>query len=273
MTWTSPIPLHLVREEDSEGFREREPGTTGLPVGDAHPGAFGFRRANHVHEGIDLYCDEGTPVFAVEDGVVVAIIAFTGPSAEPPSPWWHDTKAILVEGESGVVVYGEVAVGSGVHEGVNVGAGEAIGHVVPVLKKDKGRPVTMLHLELHRTGARDAWEWPLDGERPATLLDPTKHLLATAEARRRMSRSTGGVLEAIMAAPTLGAAIELVPNEWRMALTGPDALGCHAALLPPDAPDAALRMDGSGLTPGRGGTRHAALRAACAWLLDRCGGE
>lgn len=180
-TWINPIPLDLVHETDTMGFLARESGTTGLPVGDAHPGAFGFVRANHVHEGVDLYCPDGTPVRAVEDGVIVAVIAFTGPSAVPPSPWWHDTLAILVEGASGVVVYGEVGIGTGIREGVRVGAGETIGHVRRVLVKDKGRPTSMLHLELHEHGTRDAFEWTVENGRPASLLDPTERLLGIVD--------------------------------------------------------------------------------------------
>ena len=182
MTWTLPIPLTIVPDEDPDGFLRHPHGTTGLPIGALHPGAFGFERANHVHEGVDLYCPEGTPVFAVEDGRVVAVIAFTGPSAIPPSPWWHDTQAILIEGVSGVVVYGEVGVGTGIREGVHVSAGEPIGHVVPVLKKDKGRPGVMLHLELHTRGVRDAYEWTAEGGRPESLLDPTADLLEAVAA-------------------------------------------------------------------------------------------
>lgn len=178
MAWKNPIPLTLVRDEDPVGFRDHPEGTTGLPMGDRHPGAFGYERANHIHEGVDLYCPEGTPVAAVEDGVVVAVIPFTGLSAEPPSPWWHDTQAVLVEGESGVVVYGEVGVGTGIREGVRVAAGETIGHVRQVLVKPKSppRPMSMLHLELHRHGTRDAYEWTRETGRPESLLDPTQHL-------------------------------------------------------------------------------------------------
>jgi murein DD-endopeptidase MepM/ murein hydrolase activator NlpD len=151
-------------------------GETGLPFGN-HPGAFGFVRKNHIHEGVDLYCKEGTEVSAVEDGVIVAVIDFTGGNAVPPSPWWHDTKAILVEGESGVVVYGEINPAFVFWPGDQIFAGELIGHVTPVLKKDKGRPMTMLHIELHRPGTRDAFEWPVEGPRPASLLDPTPRLM------------------------------------------------------------------------------------------------
>lgn len=181
MNWTSPISLRLVPETESEGFRGRAEGETGLPMGPEHPGAYGTVRRNHVHEGVDLYCPDGTPVFAVEDGTVVAVIAFTGPDAEPPSPWWHDTHAILIEGESGVVVYGEVGIGTGIREGLRVQAGEPIGHVRQVLTKDKGRPMSMLHIELHSHGTRDAYEWTLESGRPESLRDPTPFLLETIQ--------------------------------------------------------------------------------------------
>lgn len=172
--WQNPLPtMSLHQSQGSEDFKTFEEGHTGIPIGPEHPGSFGFKRANHTHEGIDLYCPEGTTVRAVEAGTVVAVINFTGPSATPPSPWWNNTQAILVEGETGVVVYGEIM--TQLEVGDVLAAGSLIGHVVQVLTKDKGRPMSMLHLELHEHGTRDAYEW-LD-ERPPSLLDPTSHLL------------------------------------------------------------------------------------------------
>lgn len=159
----------------SDDFRTFEPGQTGVPLGPDHPGAFGYPRKHHTHEGVDLYCPEGTPVAAVEDGVVVSIIPFTGEAAIPPSPWWHDTWALLVEGDTGVVVYGEITLSHGYWPGDIIRAGEIIGHVKQVLKEDKGRPMSMLHLELHRHGTKDAVDWV--EYRPETLLDPTEHLM------------------------------------------------------------------------------------------------
>lgn len=159
-------------------------GYTGIPLGDDHPGAFGYRRANHRHEGVDLYVPEGTEVVAVEPGVVVAVIPFTGQHAQPSSPWWHDTWAVLVEGPTGVVVYGEVTPAVQVDDLLE--ASQTIGHVKQVLVNDKGRPMSMLHLELHKPGTRDAFEW-LDA-RPESLLDPTSELLRPASYAR--SRAT-----------------------------------------------------------------------------------
>ena len=38
-----------------------------------HLGAFSARRKFHNHEGVDIYCDDGTLVRAVEDGEIVVI--------------------------------------------------------------------------------------------------------------------------------------------------------------------------------------------------------
>jgi hypothetical protein len=170
--WHCPLPLKLIPTVDSMSFEHIPEGFTGLPVG-CHPGSFGAQRKHHIHEGVDLYCPEGTVVNAVEPGVVVAVIPFTGENAVPPSPWWHDTWAVLVEGPSGVVVYGEITPSVKVDDLMM--AGWTIGHVKQVLKEDKGRPQSMLHLELHRDGTRDAKEWV--DEKPESLQDPTPFLL------------------------------------------------------------------------------------------------
>lgn len=175
MRWHSPLPLALIPTEDSESFKNMPSGMTGLPMGGSHPGAFGAIRKNHIHEGVDLYCPEGMTVSAVEEGVVVAVMPFTGSIAVPPNPWWHDTHAVLVEGSTGVVVYGEIT--PAVKVGDTVTQGQAIGWVKQVLKVDKGRPMSMLHMELHVHGTRDAYEWPVEGPKPTSLLDPTPYLL------------------------------------------------------------------------------------------------
>ena len=41
---------------------------TEVPLPPHHPGSFAFERRYHVHEGVDLYCREGEPVYAVEAG-------------------------------------------------------------------------------------------------------------------------------------------------------------------------------------------------------------
>lgn len=144
---------------------------TGLPIGQ-HPGAFAVVRKHHIHEGIDLYASAGTPVFAVESGIVVDVRQFTGP--EIGHEWWLPTYAVFVEGASGVVVYGEIS--PVVVVGCIVTVGDVIGTVIPVLKVHKGRPTSMLHLELRLSGCIHDIDWAIDSSTPDGLLDPTKFL-------------------------------------------------------------------------------------------------
>lgn len=132
-------------------------------------GQFGAIRKHDVHTGIDLYAEVGTKVFAMEAGTVVANVPFTGIPAE--SPWWLDTNAVMVEGESGVILYGELA--SNLKEGDYVFEGDLIGTVLRVLKKDKGKPLAMLHLELYTAGTKEPVWWYLNEPKPENLLDPT----------------------------------------------------------------------------------------------------
>ena len=172
MTWNLPISKVLVPTKFQTFVTL--PHETHLPLA-PHPGAFGVKRKHHTHEGVDLYCAEGTDVHAVEDGKIVAILHFTGEQAIPPSLWWRDTMAMLVEGESGVVVYGEMAPRLGKLVGDKVRRGDVVGNVMQVLSHYKGFPVSMLHLELHIHGTRDAYDWV--DEKPVSLLDPTPFLM------------------------------------------------------------------------------------------------
>jgi len=178
--WSNPLPLRLIPTPDSNSFRTMPQGWTGLPLS-PHPGAYGVQRKHHRHEGVDLYAPEGTAVHAMEPGTVVAVIAaFTGPGATPPSPWWLDTSAVLVEGASGVVLYGEITPAPGLVLGSRLDRGTMIGRIRQVLAKDKGRPMSMLHLELHEHGTRVDSEWTVDGVSPPSLRDPTPMLMEAA---------------------------------------------------------------------------------------------
>jgi hypothetical protein len=179
--WFNPLPLTLVATSDSDSWRSLASGVTGLPIGD-HVGAFGVERKNHIHEGVDLYAPRGTPVSAVEAGEVVAVFPFTGPLAQ--SPWWLDTECVLIEGPSGVVAYGEIEVSGRMVPGAQVYIGDHVGYVMRVLKEDKGRPTSMLHLELHQRGTRSCPPWYREQGRPATLLDPTPKLLPLCQIAR-----------------------------------------------------------------------------------------
>ena len=135
-----------------------------------HLGAFGAVRKYHRHEGVDLYTAEGTKVYAVEPGIVVAIMAFTGPGAD--SPWWNDTMCVMVEGASGVINYGEVFP-SNIHVDQKINQGDLIGWVKQVLIKDKGRPMSMLHFELYIHGTKEPVEWEPYAPQPKELINPT----------------------------------------------------------------------------------------------------
>ncbi len=140
-----------------------------IPSG-SHPGAFGAIRKHDIHTGIDLYCKDNDIVYAIENGVVVNICDFTGPKAN--LPWWNDTRAILIEGRSGVILYGEleelVKIGDSIKEG------QPIGRVKRVLKEDKGLPMDMLHLELYDIGYRGDGEiWNLNELKPTHLKNPS----------------------------------------------------------------------------------------------------
>ena len=174
--WHNPLPYELIPTADSLSFQRMGPHQTGLPL-PPHPGAYGVQRQAHVHEGLDLYAPQGTPVLAVEPGVVVQVRQFTGP--EVGSPWWLKTYAVWVAGPSGVVLYGEVA--PHVKAGQAVAAGEVLGVVTRVLRKNKGRPMSMLHLELHVANSREAPEWLRLAEKPEVLRDPTPFLMACVQ--------------------------------------------------------------------------------------------
>lgn len=163
MKWVWPLPgvdfsLHVIDKSIS------------------HPGSFGAVRKYDVHTGVDIYCKPQQKVLAVEDGEVVLIENFTGENANPPSPWWHETKAVLIEGESGVVVYGEIEPVSELEVGQKVKQGQVLGNVITVLKKDKGLPMTMLHLELYKSGTRETVVWEINQAQPDSLLNPTENL-------------------------------------------------------------------------------------------------
>lgn len=162
-----------------------------------HPGAFGVTRRFHVHEGVDLYCNKHEPIYAMEAGVVVEVLKFTGPHAG--SPWWLDTFAVMVEGAHGVINYGEILPAEKIEVGTPIAQGQLLGTVVTVLAVDKGRPRNMLHLELHQRGTRSVEPWDVGAEKAPHLLDPTYLLLEASNA---------------FALPATGIALAKDPLQW-----------------------------------------------------------
>lgn len=141
----------------------------------SYAGMFAAKREYDTHCGIDFYCEPGQVCTPVENGVITKIEIFTGPNANPPSPWWHETHAIYVAGKSGVVIYGKITPFKKLKVGKKVFQGQCIGHIKTVLKKDKGMPMTMLHLELHKPGTLETAIWNLGEPQPESLLDPMKY--------------------------------------------------------------------------------------------------
>ena len=135
-------------------------------------GDFAFRRSWYYHPGIDLYCEANQAIQAIEDGVVVNVENFTGPEANPPSPWWLETYSILIEGKSGVLGYCELKPMSYIQTGFAIKEGDIIAHIVPVLKKDKGNGTTMLHFEQYQKYTTNHVTWELDTEMPQELMNP-----------------------------------------------------------------------------------------------------
>ncbi len=149
----------------------------GIPVGN-HPGAFNAKRKNSMHTGVDLYCDVGTLVVPVEDGIVVAVEPFTGPKDN--SPWWLDTDCVLIEGVTGVICYGEINPCVRVGEQVSKG-NTLIGVVIRVIPPDRpqhpelqGWKPSMLHIEMYPHG----YHKPSEGYDNSIhyLKDPTPYL-------------------------------------------------------------------------------------------------
>jgi murein DD-endopeptidase MepM/ murein hydrolase activator NlpD len=143
-------------------------------------GRYGAERSTDIHTGIDLYCELGQEVVAIEDGQVRLIEGFTGPNAADPSPWWNDTSAILIYGKTGVINYGEVT--PLVKQGDYVIAGQTIAVIdTSVLKSFKGRPMVMLHLELMTHDSEGTVWWNLGESKPEVLCDPEPMLLSISD--------------------------------------------------------------------------------------------
>lgn len=148
-----------------------------IPIGPKHCGAFGYKRKNHIHEGVDLYAMPQDNVYSMFDGLIVSIEQFTGPSVG--MPWWFDTQAIAIQDRYGVTIYGEIEADPFLNVGDFVFSGQLIGTVSRVLREDKGRPTTMLHIERYRRNVYvSCGLWSLDQPKPQGLVNPTPCIMA-----------------------------------------------------------------------------------------------
>ena len=96
-------------------------------------GRFGYTRKFDIHTGFDIYCPNGEPVYAIEDGIVTKIDDFTGIGVN--MPWWEDTQAISIEGKSGVILYGEIYPPN-LKVGDKVNVGQIIANIKRVYRGD-----------------------------------------------------------------------------------------------------------------------------------------
>lgn len=152
-----------------------------LPMPDVpipnHHGGYMVKRKFDVHTGVDLYAQEGSMVYAVEDGEVVNVRPFTGEIAG--TPFWENTYAIDIEGFTGTICYGEV-MKPDLKIGDVVKRGEVIGNVKRVLREYKGKPRSMLHFAIHRHGWKYLYKDQQDPEMESfydLLIDPTMLLI------------------------------------------------------------------------------------------------
>ena len=152
-----------------------------------HHGAFMVKRRFDVHTGVDLFTLEDSDVYAVEYGEVVSIRWFTGTNAG--TDFWENTQAIDIEGFSGTICYGEVEPIKDLKVGDMVEKGQKIAKVKKVLKEFKGKPMTMLHLAIHRHGFKYLLKDQSDGCKESFFdlqLDPTLLLIQLKNMADRM---------------------------------------------------------------------------------------
>ena len=134
---------------------------------------FGAKRdGGRNHAACDLIAKPGTPVYAVESGLVLPV---------PKRPFFQNTYSLIIKHPNYIVRYAELDVERFVKEGQNVSEGQMIGTVG---KNNKGKG--MLHFEMYQgTGSGEfsqeyhkTYTYVPAGnyKRRADLLDPTPYL-------------------------------------------------------------------------------------------------
>jgi hypothetical protein len=136
------------------------------------PNSFGAIRKFDIHTGVDLFCEDGETVFAIESGIIVDIVKFTG---FEESPWWNDTYAMVIKSISGYILYGEITPLPTLKIDQQIQEGDMIGNIKQVLKEDKGKPMSMLHMELYSLYHNPVW-WNHNFDKPIGLENITNIL-------------------------------------------------------------------------------------------------
>ncbi len=138
-------------------------------------GAFGALRdsGRRKHAGCDIYSNRGRPIYAVEDGVVLASYGFK-----------CDTDALEVKG-SKVIRYGEIIAGSPERHGVHNGDTVKKGQIIAEVGRLSCYSQAMLHFELFSGDAKGPltdWDDKLFRRR-SDLTNPTTLLKQWRNAR------------------------------------------------------------------------------------------
>lgn len=138
---------------------------------------FGAIRKHDILTGIDIYCNENEEVLSIADGIIISMEIFTGEVAG--SPWWNETKAVVVKSKEFFILYGELELSKDLFIGKEIKEGEILGTVIPVLKKYKNKnPHSMLHLEVY-SQAPFYLIWNLNETKPKNLINPLEVLIKT----------------------------------------------------------------------------------------------
>ena len=101
----------------------------------------------------------------------------------------------MVEGSSGVVLYGEIKVNKKIKIGDVIDQGQKIGKVKTVLKKFKGNPKSMLHIELYKHGEKTAVEAKIEKDLKK-LKDPTPYLKESLNKKEKIILGICGSISA-----------------------------------------------------------------------------
>lgn len=165
-------------------------GRTGRMFLAARTGKVGGRTVGRWHAGVDLFAHVNDVAVACEAGTIVSFTPFYKARSG------QETYKLLIAHEgSGIVInYGELRRDSLSHHGLKVGArveaGQPIGFV---------SDTSMLHFETYVAGTTDSHRWwKSEKTPPRQLLNPTRYLLALAQA--------GGSTHAPAPAPAPGPA-------------------------------------------------------------------
>jgi murein DD-endopeptidase MepM/ murein hydrolase activator NlpD len=148
------------------------------------------RGSDRSHAGCDILKPFGEPVLAIADGTVVSYGQFTGP---PLDNTYAVTFSLVIDHDTYIVRYGEIADGVKWKKGDKVKAGEQIASVGRVSKDVKKTP--MLHFEIFwgdgagplsdkkNVGASANYSYvpKRNYQRRHDLLDPTNFLLQMAD--------------------------------------------------------------------------------------------